>query len=436
MSIYSLVSESWIFASLLIKLISVYFPKWKNYDWQLYGVACLNILTIGSFVTHSASKSSRLWVGLLIITFGLTIAIYVVMAITSNHRQNASPIFVNSIVNKTQIKSDWWAFIIAILNVFAIPGAESAAYMVEETQQAEVVVPRAMFFATFFTYINMIILQYFCYVSFSEEKTLSESNFTSLLEAHCPRSATVFILAGLLILTWIQQLSQFLGSSRFAWALARDRAFPWASFWYQLSKGSQIPRRAAMLIVTISIVSSILLGLPQNNFTLVIVRSDFYLSTIVYFIPLLLYLTSKKGALNLNNQNYWNLKSFSKPFTLLLVAVLLLRFTIGAFPIDPKGEPPAYPIRALTTLTIPVIIIISTIFWFLYGKRHYITPPKNIKACIAGQEVELSVARSIERRSNEEGEAFRYPHNNIRGSVAYEGGSKDAPIICGGGSYI
>jgi amino acid transporter len=46
----------------------------------------------------------------------------------------------------------------------AAAGAENSAHMAEETHEAELIVPRAMFFATLMNYINVLIFQICCYV--------------------------------------------------------------------------------------------------------------------------------------------------------------------------------------------------------------------------------------------------------------------------------
>jgi amino acid transporter len=60
--------------------------------------------------------------------------------------------------NQSQFKSNGIAFMLGA-SILAAAGAENSAHMAEETHQAELVVPRAMFFATVINYINVLIVQ-------------------------------------------------------------------------------------------------------------------------------------------------------------------------------------------------------------------------------------------------------------------------------------
>lgn len=102
----------------------------------------------------------------------------------------------------------------------------------------------------------------------------------SLVMAHCSRRASACIFICLLIVTWIQQMSQLLASTRFVWALARDNAFPFATLWRKLSPKSQMPRRATILLITVTIVITCFLCLSSTHITVFIWRSDSYLSLV------------------------------------------------------------------------------------------------------------------------------------------------------------
>lgn len=226
-------------------------------------------------------------------------------------------------------------------------------------------------------------------MGFSERNTLTQSTMQFLISAHCPRYATIYILSSVLIVTWIQQASQFLASTRFVWALARDNAFPFANVWRQLSAKSRTPRRAAVLLVALTMTFSFFLAVPNTHFTIVVMRSDFYLSSLGYLIPIALYLLCDKDVLNRDGRNVWTLQKWSRPLAYLVLLLGILRLFLGAFPLDSESIGRQFPARAVSTVSIPGITIMGIVAWFVYGRRHYVGPIKSISVWTTGQEVEI-----------------------------------------------
>lgn len=381
------VEDAWQLSTFVIDLIKLAFPNWKPATWHLYLTSCTNLVLSGAFMQLPVSRSPRLWICFAILTASLSLTICSLLVTTSNFRQTPVGIF-NCLQNKSQIKSNGWAFILSA-SLLAAAGAENSAHMAEETHQAELVVPRAMFFATLINYINVFIFQLCCYISFSESNTLQQISMPGLVLMHCSRRASVCIFSCLLVVTWIQQISQLLASTRFVWALARDNAFPLASLWRKLSTKSRIPRKATILLITLTITLFCFLSLSQNHITIFIVRSDSYLSLTCYLIPIALYLVNDKDVLYRDGRNFWTLQRWSRPMAWLAFTTLLVQMVLGGFPTESRKVGHQFPSRAVSSASIPLVALMAVASWFLYGRAHYVGPIKSITVWTAGQEVEL-----------------------------------------------
>lgn len=75
--------------------------------------------------------------------------------------------------------------------------------------------------------------------------------------AHCPKPIAQFITISLVITTFIANVSQFLATSRFFWALARDKALPFSKVWRTVTPDRR-PLRATFLMIALSMLFSIL----------------------------------------------------------------------------------------------------------------------------------------------------------------------------------
>ncbi|POW18922.1 hypothetical protein PSHT_05283 [Puccinia striiformis] len=352
--------------------LGLIFPHLTIGNWHLYTISSINLIISGAFMSLPVSRSPRLWICFAILTASMSAAVCILLLSTSNFRQSPGTIFTR-LENQSQIKSNGWAFMLAG-SMLAAAGAETSAHMAEETHQAELVVPRAMFFATVINYLNVLVVQICCYMV--ERNTFDQPSMLSLVLSHCSHRASACIFSCLLIVTWIQQISQLFASTRFVWALARDNAFPFANQWRKLSTKSQMPRRATTLLITLTILVSCFLGVSQTHVTIFIERSD-------SICP------CDKDVLYRDGRNFWTLQQWSRPLAWLAFITLLIQMVMGGFPTEPKAAGPQFLARAVSSASIPLVALLATVSWFLYGRAHYVGPIKSITVWTTGQEVEL-----------------------------------------------
>lgn len=85
-----------------------------------------------------------------------------------------------------------------------------------------------------------------------------------LIFVHCPKPVAQFIVVCLIIVMFLEDMSQFITAGRFLWALARDSAVPFPQYWRKTSTELRIPRRATALLVVMSMLAS-LTGLDHTK---------------------------------------------------------------------------------------------------------------------------------------------------------------------------
>lgn len=145
-----------------MRLTRLVFPQWTFGTWHIFMISAVNLIISGAFMLLPVSRSPRLWIGFAALTATLSATICIVLLSTSNFHQSPVTIFTH-LENQSQIKSNGWAFLLGASSL-AAAGAENSAHMAEETHEAELIVPRAMFFATLINYTNVLVVQICCYV--------------------------------------------------------------------------------------------------------------------------------------------------------------------------------------------------------------------------------------------------------------------------------
>lgn len=116
-----------------------------------------------------------------------------------------------------------------------------------------------------------------------------------LIFAHCPRPVALLIMCCLLILMFLEDIAQLFAASRFTWAMARDRGFPFAHVWRRVSTEHRIPRMATCLLVSCSILAAAAIDIKENIFTESLITSASYL-LLVSILLLSLYISYRLGS--------------------------------------------------------------------------------------------------------------------------------------------
>jgi amino acid transporter len=85
-----------------------------------------------------------------------------------------------------------------------------------------------------------------------------------------------FVVISIGFSSFIANVSQFLATSRFFWALARDKAIPMGKMWRKVTPDRR-PVRAAFLMIGISMLFSLIAFDPTSNSIIIFDASSAYL---------------------------------------------------------------------------------------------------------------------------------------------------------------
>jgi amino acid transporter len=192
---------------------------------------------------------------------------------------------------KYNFKSKGWDLLYGWSSVTLVPTGsvtETIAHMSEETKNAQKAAPRAMFFSAMFVGFMQLLccicvgmvggIQRFIqlvmqasYVFFIDQQAITPIRHKSTgfgiidaLFSHCPKPVAQFIAISIVLNSFLANVSQFFATSRFFWALARDKAIPLGKTWRKVTSDRR-PLRATFLMIGISMLFSLVALDPTGN---------------------------------------------------------------------------------------------------------------------------------------------------------------------------
>ncbi|WAR60051.1 hypothetical protein PtB15_11B693 [Puccinia triticina] len=368
--------------------------EWVPTDIQAKTIGVAFIALCGLISITPLGRSPLVWKFLGVLTVLLNLSACIVLRTTANHQGNISTLFKVSpkyypSLTKGYIMLRGWALATVIV------GSEPAAHMAEETKNPASTVPRAMFYNAIFCGFWQLFCNVFVTLAITPLRPAPPSppNTLSTISHifwRCPLPAAQYVTATILIASFFANIAQFLGTSRFFWALARDKALPFAKFWRKVTEDRR-PVRATCLMIMLSIIlmfvslepSGWILRLGKDSTSVLVLTS--------YVIPCIIYLFCERGVYDQDGRNVWRLKSFSKPLTLISVLFLLLLLACYSGPAGYPLTSKTFPIAPLAALG---CLMISLVFWFTYGRNHFIGPIKSLSTWSVGFEIDLPKKRS------------------------------------------
>ncbi|KAA1097673.1 hypothetical protein PGT21_016641 [Puccinia graminis f. sp. tritici] len=334
------------------------------------------------------SRSPLFWKSAGVLVAMLQVSVCIALVTTSQKQRSLASIFAGT-KRKYNFKSRGWALLNGWSSVTLVPTGsvtETIAHMSEETKNAQKAAPRAMFFSSIF----VGFMQLLCCICVGMAITPIRHKSTGFgiidtLFAHCPKPVAQFIAISIVLNSFLANVSQFFATSRFFWALARDKAIPLGKTWRKVTSDRR-PLRATFLMIGISMLFSLVALDPTGKSIAIFGVSSAHLVLFCHLTPLVLYAFSPNDVYDRDGSNTWTLGRLSKPvawvsilfFTLILVTLS----GPSGWPLDHKNFPYA-PFFLLIT------IVISLFFWFIYGNSHYVGPIKSLTTWTAGYEIEI-----------------------------------------------
>ncbi|KAA1085403.1 hypothetical protein PGT21_005976 [Puccinia graminis f. sp. tritici] len=359
-------------------------------DWNVtHNVQSLVVLCfigITGLVSCAAfSRSPLFWKIGGLFTVIAQISVCIALLLTSKKQRSFASLFTTT-KSKYNSPSEGWNLLHGWSGVTFVAGSESVAHLTEETKDAAKTAPKAMLYSAIFTGLMQVL----CCTCIGMAITPMPHKATGLgiidaVFAHCPKPVAQFVTISIVLTSLLANVSQFFATSRFFWALARDKAIPMGKMWRKVTSDRR-PLRATFLMIGLSMLFSLVSFDPTSASLRIFGPSCTMMLLICYLTPLLIRVISPKDVYDRDGSNIWTLGRYSKSMTWISIIFLtLLLVTLSGptgYPIDTKTFPYA-PFCLVAT------ILISVFFWFVYGRSHYAGPIKSLTTWTLGYEVEI-----------------------------------------------
>ncbi|KAH9822702.1 amino acid permease-domain-containing protein [Melampsora americana] len=361
--------------------------EWIILRWHRFVLVSGWLLVAGLIACTRTARSPLAWKIAGVLNLVLSAAICIALLVTAKHQRPFRQLFTR-FDNRTSFKSNIWVFIYGSANSTLSVGSEPAAHLSEETKDAADTVPRVLFWSTVISYLTGFVMNIVVIKTLvpGHYHTPSTWPIIDLIFLHCPKPVAQFIVVCLIIVMFLEDMSQVLTAGRFLWALARDSAIPFPKYWRQTSTAFRIPRRATVLLIGLSIAVAST-GLDHTRVLPGILRSALpVIFMVCYIVPLGLYLACGKDGFDRDGRSSWTLRGYSKAMT--WISLIFLVGVVVVF-----SSPSESYINAKTWSWSPLVavgvMIFAMVTWMIYGRLNYAGPVKSLTIWTAGQELEL-----------------------------------------------
>ncbi|EGF99036.1 uncharacterized protein MELLADRAFT_113068 [Melampsora larici-populina 98AG31] len=360
---------------------------WIILRWHRVVLTSGWLVIAGTIACTRPARSPLAWKIAGVLNLVLSAAICIALLATAKHQHPFRQLFTR-FDNHTSFKSKLWIFIYGAANSTLSVGSEPAAHLSEETKDAAAVVPRVFFWSTIFSYLTALVMNVVVFKTLvpGHYHTPSTWPIIDLIFLHCPKPVAQFIVVCLIIVMFLEDMSQLLTAGRFLWALARDNAIPFPKYWRKTSTGFRIPRRATALLVGLSMLTT-LAGLDRTKILPGILRLSLpAIFMVCYIVPVGLYIACGKDGFDRDGRSSWTLRGFSRPLSWISLMFLLSLVAIFSSPSESYINVETW---SWTPLMLVGVFILAMATWMLYGRLNFAGPVKSLTIWTAGQELEL-----------------------------------------------
>ncbi|KAL8926893.1 MAG: hypothetical protein Q9208_002702 [Pyrenodesmia sp. 3 TL-2023] len=281
--------------------------------------------------------------------------------------------------NSSGWKSDGVSWCLGLLtSAWSFVGIDGTSHMSEEVKNSAVVVPRSMV-------VGMVISGAFT-MAFSVAMLFgigdimlaltSPTKFPIIqifLAATGSKGATTAMTCTLISTLVFSTFGLLACASRLAWAFARDKGLPFSNYFARVSKHYMIPVRAIILVTVIAC----LLGLV-NIGSAIAFHALTSLALVAhytsYLLPITLLVLRRFGKTEIP-WGPWTLGRWGLPINLFAMAY---SFLLIVFMVLPQYQPVSVANMNYASPIFGVAMLVSIILWFVYGKKAYWGPVREV----------------------------------------------------------
>lgn len=260
-----------------------------------------------------------------------------------------------------------FAFLLGLVYVcYTITGFDVAAHTAEETEDAQVNVPRGMWQAVFWSWlIGLVAVAAFVLTmpSIEEGAAAGWGSFNYMWSASfMPQWLKIFLAVGLVVVNYICGLAALTSTSRMMFAFSRDGGLPGSKILAMINVTHRTPSYAIWTSAVLALLSTVYA--PYYLVLAVACAVFLYLSMVM---PMVAGLFAEGGS-RWKEKGPFNLRSLSKPNAMIAVIGGIVLAITGFFP----------PNEKVFYLMIGVITVM-VIFWFVFERNRFQGIPEGDK---------------------------------------------------------
>ncbi|GAA5986317.1 hypothetical protein JCM5350_002979 [Sporobolomyces pararoseus] len=402
---------TWQLAHNLLGVVALFTSK--DYSFWVTVAICWGICIFSALVNSSKlSRSPWLWRcggWFIMVAF---IVINVTLLVQSSQVRSATYVFT-SYFNATGFESKGYVYMLGWVLTCVATGMEASAHMAEDTIKPSRTVPLAMFWSVAATYLMgwvsiCVLIATVDTVGLRPDLQAS----IALIDNSLPRHYTLLVLVLVLISLVFQNVAQLLATSRFIWALARESALPFSTFFRRLSTDHKQPLPAIWVTILIAVPTLLFLAIDAHIFATTLLEGAGITVVLSWAIPIIIYLFSPRDVLRGDGRAQWTLRQASRPLA-FCAAIFCSVFIVMVC------LPTGYPVTSLTASYAAAVWVgvslLASLAWVLYGNGHYAGPIKTTTRWTIGAEVDLPSSTSNPGGTRKKSSA----HNHATSSGEY-----------------
>jgi len=381
---------AWVFATsstcaiLGNSLVQMYLQTHPEVEWKAWQVfVAFQLLNwLGCAIVCFGNRALPLLnnLGSFIVVGGVFSSIVVLAAMPKQRSSNE--LVWRSFSNNTGWSNNGLVFMMGLLNgAYSVGTPDCTTHLAEEVQRPEINVPRAMFFQLILGFITA-----FCYVialsyaisDLDSILTISSSfPLTGIYLQATGSAAGAVGLTAVIFLSYFAALPDtFIASGRTFWALARDNATPFSTYFAHISPKWDNPIRANVLCASFTTVIGCIYVGNTTAFN-AFVGSFVVLTTISYGISIAAHCATRRKSVIFGP---FRLGKFGWFINIVSLLYILVSDILFCFPF-------VYPVTAQNMNYVSVIaggfFVLITAWWFYHGTEKY-EGPKYIPQIIQG----------------------------------------------------
>ncbi|KLT41810.1 hypothetical protein CC85DRAFT_328672 [Cutaneotrichosporon oleaginosum] len=279
----------------------------------------------------------------------------------------------------------------------AVMAVDTPAHMAEETRDPSRTVPRVLWYTCLFHYINiyLIVTLYIVVVTPWAQGDYMLSPLVpmgAILGSEQGIGGALGIISSLLAIT--QVLASVVATSRFIFALARDRAIPLSRLLVKTDKRKE-PWVAMVALVASLLLSTMCWLVNKTHYNGLLQTFNYYFVNFLYIIPLILYVLSRLD-LSLIGRETFSLGRLSRPCAWITILWLALGTVQGSMPGTVSNGSAEFfdgdaskAVLSYLPMVFGGMLVVMLATWFLYGRRHYVGPIRTLTLWTTGQDIDL-----------------------------------------------